>query len=261
LSVQTDAGRPLALLANYSLHYVGGVGANTISADYFGFFSARIEELLGAEKQDPPFVGILTNGTSGDINNIDFRQKAVASAPYERIRAVANEVAAEAMRALKDVPYRDAVILDARAMELTLAARKPTPEMIAHAKELLAKPPAARPWHGNERVYAERTLQIADLPADLTIPLQAFRIGDLGVAAIPCEVFAETGLELKATTPFAKSFTIEIANGYYGYLPTPLQHKLGGYETWLGTNRLEVEASTKIVAALQRMWGEMKAAK
>ena len=60
------------------------------------------------------------------------------------------------------------------------------------------------------------------------------------VATQVLEVFAETGLELKATTPFAKSFTIEIANGYYGYLPTPPQHKLGGYETWLGTNRLEV---------------------
>ena len=27
--------------------------------------------------------------------------------------------------------------------------------------------------------------------------LQAMRIGDLGIAAIPCEVFAETGLAIK----------------------------------------------------------------
>jgi hypothetical protein len=25
---------------------------------------------------------------------------------------------------------------------------------------------------------------------------------------------------------------IELANGYNGYLPTPEQHTLGGYETW-----------------------------
>src|SRR3989442_192366 len=34
LSVQTPEGRPIALLANYSLHYVGGLPA--LSADYFG---------------------------------------------------------------------------------------------------------------------------------------------------------------------------------------------------------------------------------
>ena len=33
-----------------------------------------------------------------------------------------------------------------------------------------------------------------------------------------------------------------LAHGYYGYLPTPRHHELGGYETWLGTNRLETES-------------------
>ena len=262
LAVQSTEGRPIALLANYSLHYVGGVAAFTISADYFGYFSSRIEELLGAEKQDPPFVGILTNGTSGNINNVDFSRKPTPRAPYEAMRTVAHEVAAEVLRACKAVTYRDTLTLDARAEELPLAARRPTPEMIAHAREVLSRPAGAPTvWHPYERVYAERVLQVANLPAELTIPLQTFRIGDLGIAAIPCEVFAETGLELKAAAPFAKAFTIEIANGYFGYLPTPEQHRLGGYETWIGTNRLEVEASTKISAALQRMWAEMDRAK
>ncbi len=29
---------------------------------------------------------------------------------------------------------------------------------------------------------------------------------------------------------------IGLANGRHGYLPTPEQHALGGYEMWLGTN-------------------------
>ena len=33
-------------------------------------------------------------------------------------------------------------------------------------------------------------------------------------------------------------------------LPTPRQHALGGYETWLGTNKVEVEASEKIVRTI-----------
>ena len=43
---------------------------------------------------------------------------------------------------------------------------------------------------------------------------------------------------------------MELANGANGYLPTPEQHALGGYETWLGTNRVEIEASRKITATL-----------
>src|SRR5699024_11218734 len=39
-------------------------------------------------------------------------------------------------------------------------------------------------------------------------------------------------------------FTIELANGYYGYLPTPAHHELGGYETWRARSSfLEVHAS------------------
>ena len=56
----------------------------------------------------------------------------------------------------------------------------------------------------------------------------------------------------------ALRFTIELANGWYGYLPTPEQHELGGYETWLGTNRVEVHASRKIVAALVDLFGDLR---
>ncbi|NLY02563.1 MAG: hypothetical protein GXY83_41320, partial [Rhodopirellula sp.] len=59
-------------------------------------------------------------------------------------------------------------------------------------------------------------------------------------------------------SPLKPSFTIELANGGYGYLPTPEQHKLGGYETWLGTNKVEVQASTKIVNALLEMFAELQ---
>jgi len=42
------------------------------------------------------------------------------------------------------------------------------------------------------------------------------------------------------------------------YLPTPEQHELGGYETWLGTSKMEVQASTKVTSALLAMFAELK---
>ena len=67
--------------------------------------------------------------------------------------------------------------------------------------------------------------------------IQAVRIGDLAICTLPFEVFAEIGLELKDRSPAADTFVVSLANGGYGYLPTPGQHQFGGYETWLSTNK------------------------
>jgi hypothetical protein len=259
LSVQARDGRPLALLANYSLHYVGGTRPNEISADYFAMFADRIQSLLGADRLDPPFVGILCNGTSGDVNNINVlggrREKLP---PYAKMRQVADIVAAEVFKVHQTVRFHDWVPLAARQKEIALEARKPTPEMVARAREILARPDGAPQGHIRERTYANRTLALNEAPPRTEIVLQTLRVGDVGIAAIPFEVFAETGLEVKERSPFRPTFTISLANGSHGYLPTPEQHKLGGYETWLGTNRVEVDASVKIVATLLDLFGHMK---
>ena len=80
--------------------------------------------------------------------------------------------------------------------------------------------------------------------------LQAIRIGDLGIVANPCETFVEIGLDIKKKSPLKHTFTIELANGYNGYLPTPDHHALGGYETWRAqSSYLEVNASRAITSA------------
>jgi neutral ceramidase len=254
ISVQSLAGKPIALLANYSLHYVGGLPSDHISADYFGMFADRIQELLKADRQDPPFVGMMSNGTSGDVNNVRVKGPVEKRASYEKMRLVADDVAQEVLRVYSTTKHQDWVALKAVQSELTLGVRKPTPELVTWATQVISRPDSIKPRHRLEKTYAERTLQMLEWPEHINILLQAFRIGELGVAAIPFETFAETGLEIKAKSPFKPSFTIELANGGYGYLPTPEQHALGGYETWLSTNRVEKDASRKIVAALMGLF-------
>lgn len=260
LSVESVDGRPIALLANYWLHYVGGVGPNTISADYFGAFADRIQQLLGADHQERPFVGILANGPCGDVNNNNYgaTEPGPRYKPYEKIKLVANDVAQEVVRVRKTIQHRDWVPLKAAAADLTLNMRKPSPETLQRAKSILAQPPAEANDPLHTAIYARRTLDSSKWPATVNIVLQTFRIGELGIAAIPFETFTETGLEIKARGPLETTFTIELANGGLGYLPTPEQHDLGGYETWLGTNRVEREASRKIVARLMDLFGKVK---
>ena len=258
VAVQTKSGRPISVLATYSLHYVGGTMAADISADYYGMFNQRLCELVGAERQDPPFVGLMANGTSGNVNNIDFRTPRAPRAPYERMREVAHAIADAVFAAYQKLEYRDWVPLDVRYRELTLGTRRPPPELVARSRALLTQPPAENPWHSNERIYANRVLQLAQDPAQVDAPLQVFGIGGLAIYTVPAETFAEAGLELKARSPLKPAFAISIANASFGYMPTPEQHQLGGYESWFGTNRLEVDASTKIVEALLGMAEEMK---
>ena len=86
--------------------------------------------------------------------------------------------------------------------------------------------------HTLPEIYARESILLTRMPDTVPVTIQALRIGDLGIVAIPCEVFVEIGLHLKAKSPLKPMFTIELANGYNGYLPTKAQHALGGYETW-----------------------------
>lgn len=259
ISIQSKDGRPIALLANYALHYVGPDIYDVISADYFGAFTDRIQQLLKADRLDPPFVGILTNGCSGDINNINWLKKPEKKyAHYEKMREVADCVARAVLEQLAKVQYHDRVQLSAQWQDLTLAVRRPTQQQLKHAEEVLKKPKDAKLNHPWERHYASYLTQMHKWPDDVTIALQTFRLGDQAVCAIPFEVFVEIGLEIKEKSPFSRTFTISHANGTYGYLPAQRHYELGGYETWVGTSSVEQTADSKIIENLLDMLEKMK---
>jgi neutral ceramidase len=258
IAVREPEGKPISVYTAYSLHYVGGVGNGHISADYFGVYCQHLSRLLNAERLDPPFVALMANGTSGDVNNINFRTPRPRQEPYQQMRHVAEDVAAKVHASLAKLKYRRDIALDSRYREPTLAWRKPTAEQLEWAKQTAAAGPKVPGRTDLSVIYAERTLAVAEYPETTTVPLQVLRIGDVAIGSMPCEVFVEIGLDFKAKSPLQPAFLVSIAHGYMGYLPTPRQHKLGGYETWLGTNRLEVEASDKMLAELLAMAKELE---
>lgn len=245
LAVQTIYGKPLALLANYSLHYVGGLPPETLSADYFGEFAKQIGLLVGAE-EDSGFVGIMTNGTSGDINNINFFEPRVRKPPFEQIQLVAKAVAQSAKLAYDRIEFHDWVPLTMLEEEIELGVRKPTETEVKKARERLAAA-GDGPYTDRVLIYANETIKLLDYPDTVDVKLQALRIGDLGIAATPTETFVETGLAIKKISPLKPTFVIELANGYNGYIPTIEQHALGGYETWRArSSYLAVNAEPKV---------------
>ncbi len=260
ISVQDERRRPLALYANYSLHYVGGAPNGQMSADYFGEFARLMPSRL---RGDSNFVAMMSNGTSGDINNIPFLVNRPPREPFEQIRIVAQKAADAAWLAHRKIgQHRSDIRLGMRERIITLKYRRPTAEQLAAARKVLEIKDSAEiarlPRLAQN--YARNMVNAAERTGDtLNVKLQALRIGDLAVCAIPFETFVEIGLELKDCSPFPQTMVVGLANGRYGYLPTPEQHRLGGYETWLGTNNVQLDTSVILVKNLLEMLDELKA--
>ena len=72
---------------------------------------------------------------------------------------------------------------------------------VARAEQILAKAKGAA-LKTPEQVYARETVLMKDYPAEVPVIIQAMRIGDVGIAAIPCEVFVEIGLAIERQSPF-----------------------------------------------------------
>ncbi len=258
LAVREPGGRLLSIFSAYSLHYVGGVGAGQISADYYGVYCEALKRLLSAPEQDPPFVALMANGTSGDVNNINFRAPRKGLPAYEQIRKVAEDLAEKVQAAVAAVEWKTEALLAARLEELPVRWRSVEAPLLAWAQETGQRTQAAGDKTSLPAVYSGRIQRLAQASAETKAPAQVLRIGEIAIGTSPCETFAETGLEFKKRSPFKHSFMVELANGYYGYLPTPRHFELGGYETWPGTNYLEPQASVKLMDALLGMARELE---
>jgi len=246
LAVQSPEGRPIAVLANYSMHYFG---APAISADYYGLFAEKIGPLIGAASG---FVGIMSQGTSGDQHWMDYSQPK----PNITMDTYAGELAQIAADAYKTIVFHDWVPLAMREKTLRIATRQPDAKRLAWARELVEKMGDRQPKSQPE-VYAREQLWLKDNPIR-NVKLQAVRVGDFGIAIWPCEVFAISGLKIKAQSPLQPTMNIELANAEEGYIPPPELFPLGGYNTWpCRTAGLEPNAEPKIVDALLELLEEV----
>lgn len=253
LAFRNEEGKPLAGLGNFNTHYAG---APALSSDYFGHFCRKIGARLGADAES--FVALMSNGTSGDANCIDFSQP--ENVPFDAAQ-VADAVMERADQIYRGITtWHDAVPLQMLQEELTLPVRMPADEEVAKAKEATAS------WL-NERLpenmlenYARETILLHSLPPTRTVLLQTIALGDFAIATTPCEVYGSTGLGLKKNSPFPMTMNIGWANDYLGYLPPPEHFKLGGYTTWRARSScLEEQAEPKIVERLLQMLQQMRA--
>jgi hypothetical protein len=251
VAVRTPGGRPLALLANYTMHYAQDEPC--LSADYFGRFADKMTALIGSGDPQTPFVAMMSNGAQGDAHCFDYRK-----AKQDRTRdSVAESLAQTAFEAWKKIEYKSDISLAARLTTVKCAVRRPEDSEVLAAR-LIVDRAKGRPLNGNQEIYARETVLLNDYPRTVEVPVQTLRIGALGIVALPVEAYTITGLQIKRRSPLKPTFVIDLANGYNGYMPPPEHHLLGGYSTWRArSSYLPENAATRVVNASIRMLREM----
>ena len=199
VSIRTIAGEPLAVLANYSLHYVGGIPEGLVSADYFGEFARAIAARLQVGDR---FVGILSNGTSGNINNLDFSKPRSRKEPFEQVRKVAGKLADVVARAHGGIEHIRKADLAMEQTELTLARRKPSLRILDQSKAILK---GILPSELTRRhIYAQRAIDLHNGPDEVSVVLQTIRGRRLGYCGAAVRDFRRNRPCNQARQPYGR---------------------------------------------------------
>ena len=259
LSVQSMDGRPICVLANFSMHYFGD---SDISADYFGLFSEglklRIAPTRGHGSQE--FVGMMSHGCSGDIYRVDYKIPE-GQRPNPTIQQYTDGLLDIALRAYAGIVYQRDATIRMHEKRIPLKYRVPNKQLLEWSQRTV-QAAEGRGLKTPTEVYAREQIILNELQ-ETDVVVQALSIGSIALATTPNETYAVTGLKIKAASPFQKTMVIELANGGDGYIPPPEQHPFGGYNTWPARSAgLEVSAEAKISQAaielLEKVTGRVR---
>ena len=239
-------GTPISVVASFSLHYVGTGSVGQVSADYFGQFFNLMRHYIGGN-----CVPILWNAASGQINNNDYSGERIwRDRGHPRARRMANVLAGHVLTEIQLMDLDEELALEAVTGTLEFSRKVITETDLDIAEQILAGgyeyeegpfswvvgQPVRKERVG---VYARQCQRLAALPEQMTAPVQAIRLGDAAILALPGEIFVETGLRIKAQTSASPLMMVSLANGYIGYVCTDeALTQEGGYETWAALSSL-----------------------
>jgi hypothetical protein len=233
IRLDDDAGRPIAVLVSYACHpVILGPLSYALSADFVGRTRVVVEAAIEAPC-------LFLQGCTGDLNPIGG-----VTDRYDNCYRLGTILGGEVVKTFAGIepgPARDLRAVR-RAFDLPLQPLDPIPAIeqeIAELRDRLASLQAeATPEllvRGAEFGLARAERALVEARAGRTqhaIPfeVQALRLGDVGIAAAPAELFVEIGLEIKRRSPFAATLALGYANGCIGYVPVPAAYPDGGYE-------------------------------
>ncbi len=257
IAVLTDAKeQPVAALLHHTCHPCHGYPHRWISADWPGFWSQGVRNLLGGN-----CVALTLNGFCGNIihsNPMDPDYRTNTYLMGEKLMETTRKIQPN-LKPLAAAPLRCAT------RSLRLPMRRIPAEELRRAQRLIARHPDPI-WKDAEKsriewdwMYALATLDLArrqERRPWFSFEIQVLRLGELAIIGWPGEPFVEAQLELKKGSPAALTFAAHECNEDAGYIPTRQAFTYGGYETrtanWSPLDPGALESCTAATKAILR---------
>ena len=230
--VDDVAGKPLAVLVNYTCHPTSLNHANRkVTADYPGLVCSRIEQEIGA-------IALFLMGAIGDVGPVARGE--------ESLTTVGNAVADAALAALPTLPAQEVARLTTageivKLPLLSIPSRDQWLDLrVGYEAAALAaehdnnSAGAKVQWamvHWVEQMF--ELMQDHELTPTVEAEIQVLRLGDLAIVGVPGEYFVELGLQIKAELQQSGTRQVMISgftNGNVGYIPARRAYAQGGYE-------------------------------
>jgi hypothetical protein len=235
LKVENMDGSTLGAIINFSCHNNAG-GIAGISADFAKYATEVIENVEGGES-----VALFMPGACGNIG---------AGGEQHGAEKVGKILGAEALKTLMKISTKEDVQLVAIRRGIDLPLRK-FELQLSEIRKI---------WASGEDVFLKEMEFLKQVKEDhISTYVQALAIGDTAFVSVPGEMFVELGLEIKQKSPFERTFVVELANDYVGYIPTQIAFFEGGYETLNArSSRVAKEAGELIVENTLSMLESLK---
>lgn len=210
--IDTMAGAPFAVIVNYAAHpTLMGADVMVVSAGWPGYLQRNIEGFWGEDA-----LCLFVNGAVGDQSP----QGAQGPSPFARAEDYGRKLAAAALRLLPGIETDPEPAFGWRMEKVALPERTPPPALLD----------AAGPEYG---LTPENIQFVVEALAPEDAYFSALRIGGLFALAIPGELSAEIGIEIKAALRAEgapRPAIFGLGNEWISYMLTPAQYDAGGYE-------------------------------
>ncbi|OQB99751.1 MAG: hypothetical protein BWX80_03590 [Candidatus Hydrogenedentes bacterium ADurb.Bin101] len=252
LSAVDMEGNLIALLVNFALHpdVIGGGSADFVSADWPGLLGDTISAVYGEE-----VVTLLLQGTCGDINHRTHDETVLPTGGPAKSLQLGRALAGAAMVALERAePMTDPTLaVAAKTLSIPYYTRDAA---FFEQLDALEKKGTTDPMEQNV-IRRGREWPHDNQMAE--VPVQVLRIGGVGLAALPAEIFVRIGFEIKEWSKAPRTFVVELANDRVSSYVPDLDHAdRGAYgqkpilSRWLdsGAGRHMADASIQLLYQL-----------
>ena len=223
-------GRVLGTLVNFTCHpCLHARRGLKWSADFPGVIAQQMAQAYGEQA-----VCVFTQGASGNVSSNtqrdpNWREKASVFA-----RAAVNA-------AKRATPIEGPIAVGYARRDVVVPRRDPADQREGAVARL--------GWRHTPGGAAPRSHEV---------PVNAGRIGPLGIATNAGELFVEWGLSVKKRSPFPHTVVCELTNEWIGYEPTAIAFQHEGYETLAGVDFVSLEGIQTLVDTavelLQELW-------